>query len=175
MTKDPKPPNPKRGVLPALDMPEEQQRAWLAYMRIYLRLTYEMNRELQANSDVSLADYHVLTALLRSPGRTLRIQPLAAEIGWERSRVSHQVRRMAARGLVRCEVAAEDRRATEVILTSEGLCAIREATPGHAELVRRLFFGGLPDDHLGALTEALEAIYGNILEQGSLPPPDSCA
>jgi hypothetical protein len=33
-----------------------QQRAWLAYMRVQLRLTYEMNRQLQADSNLSLPD-----------------------------------------------------------------------------------------------------------------------
>ena len=31
----------------------EQQRAWLAYIRVQLRLTYEMNRQLQSDSDLS--------------------------------------------------------------------------------------------------------------------------
>ena len=34
----------------------DQQRAWLAYMRVQLRLTYEMNRQLQADSNLSLPD-----------------------------------------------------------------------------------------------------------------------
>ena len=46
----------------------DQQRAWLAYMRVQLRLTYEMNRELQADSNLSLSDYDVLNALRYAPG-----------------------------------------------------------------------------------------------------------
>jgi hypothetical protein len=41
----------------------EQQRAWLAYIRVQLRLAYEMNRQLLADSGMSLPDYDVLTAL----------------------------------------------------------------------------------------------------------------
>jgi DNA-binding MarR family transcriptional regulator len=164
--------NRKTGPLPGMGLGERQQRAWLAYMRIYLRLTYEMNHQLLTDSELSLADYHVLSALRRADGHKLRIQPLAAEIGWERSRASHQIRRMATRGLVRTGVAREDRRATEVILTAKGRLAFREATAGHAELVRRLFFEGLPDERLDPLTDALEGIYCNILEHGSLPSPD---
>src|ERR1700712_1758014 len=78
----------------------EQQEVWLAYMRVMLRLNYEMNRQLQADSDLSLADYDVLNALADSPGQRLRMTVLAARIGWERSRVSHHVRRMSARELV---------------------------------------------------------------------------
>ena len=70
----------------------EQQEIWLAYMRVMLRLNYEMNRQLQADSDLSLADYDVLNALADSPGVRLALTVLAARIGWERSRVSHHVR-----------------------------------------------------------------------------------
>ena len=98
----------------------EQQRAWLAYMRVQLRLTYEMNRELQADSDLSLPDYDVLNALRYAPGGRMRITALAARIGWERSRLSHHARRLQNRGLVECRPAPADRRATEMTLTDPG-------------------------------------------------------
>ena len=148
-----------------------QQRAWLAYVRVQLRLSYEMNRQLQADSGLSLADYDVLNALRYAPDGAMQITTLAARIGWERSRLSHHARRMSARGLVRCDVLASDRRATEVRLTDQGWQAITDASEGHIQLVRRLFFGGLPADHLGAVTEALEAVYANLIENGSLPAP----
>src|ERR1700739_1269183 len=88
------------------------QRAWLAYMRVQLRLTYEMNRQLQADSNVSLPDYDVLNALRYSPGGRMRITGLAARIGWERSRLSHHVRRLQNRELVECRPDPADRRAT---------------------------------------------------------------
>src|SRR6266436_3298965 len=71
----------------------DQQRAWLAYIRVQLRMTYEMNRQLQADSSLSLPDYDVLNALRYSTGGRMRITGLAARIGWERSRLSHHVRR----------------------------------------------------------------------------------
>jgi DNA-binding MarR family transcriptional regulator len=163
--------NSKAGLEPAggwLDV--NQRRAWLAYVRVQLRLAYEMNRQLLADSGLSLPDYDVLTALSADGGR-MQITVLAAQIGWERSRVSHHVRRMSARGLVTCDLSAADRRVTEVTLTGRGRQALEEAAPGHVDLVRRLFFGGLPTDLVGPFSEALESVYGNIIEQGSLPPP----
>ena len=44
-------------------------RAWLAFMRVQQRLGYEMNRQLQADSALSLADYDVLNALGAVPDR----------------------------------------------------------------------------------------------------------
>jgi DNA-binding MarR family transcriptional regulator len=99
------------------------------------------------------------------------ITVLAAQIGWERSRVSHHVRRMSARGLVTCDLSADDRRVTEVTLTARGWQAQQEAATGHVDLVRRLFFGGLPDGLVEPLGDALESVYANIIKQGSLPPP----
>ena len=148
-----------------------QQRAWLAYIRVQLRLAYEMNRQLLADSGMSLPDYDVLTALSVAGGGRMPITVLAAQIGWERSRVSHHVRRMSARGLVACGLSAADRRVTEVTLTGQGRQALEKAAPGHVDLVRRLFFGGLPPGLVGPLSEALESVYATIIEQGSLPPP----
>jgi DNA-binding MarR family transcriptional regulator len=81
------------------------------------------------------------------------------------------VRRMSARGLVTCALSAADRRVTEVTLTGPGRQALEEAAPGHVDLVRRLFFGGLPEGLVGPLGDALESVYANIIKQGSLPPP----
>ena len=148
-----------------------QQRAWLAYMRVQLRLTYEMNRQLQADSDLSLPDYDVLNALRYARGGRMRITALAARIGWERSRLSHHVRRLEKRGLVDCRLAPADRRATEITLTDQGWDEVTSASEGHIDLVRRLFFDGLPDELLGPLASGLESVYDNIIERGTLPAP----
>jgi DNA-binding MarR family transcriptional regulator len=164
--------NGKAGPTPAGGWLEgDEQRAWLAYIRIQLRLAYEMNRQLLADSGLSLPDYDVLAALSVADGGRMQVTVLAAQIGWERSRVSHHVRRMSARGLVTCALSPADRRVTEVTLTGQGRQALEEAAPGHVDLVRRLFFGGLPEGLVGPLGEALESVYANIIKHGSLPPP----
>src|ERR1700747_3752128 len=75
-----------------------RQRAWLAFIRLRLRLTYEMNRQLQAESNLSLADYDVLNALRYEPEGRAQISALAIRIGWERSRLSHHLLRRARPG-----------------------------------------------------------------------------
>src|SRR5256885_11549784 len=77
----------------------DQQRTWLAYMREQLRLNYEMNRQLQADSNLSLPDYDVLNALRYESGGRMWITLLAARIGWERSRLSHHIPRLQNRVL----------------------------------------------------------------------------
>jgi DNA-binding MarR family transcriptional regulator len=140
-------------------------------MRVQLRLTYEMNRQLQADSNLSLSDYDVLNALRYAPGGRMRITALAARIGWERSRLSHHARRLENRGLVECRLAPSDRRATEVTLTDQGWDQITFASRGHIDLVRQLFFDGLPDELLDPLATGLESVYNNIIARGTLPAP----
>src|SRR6201996_9490083 len=101
-------PRPRRtpaGNSPWLSPP--QLRAWVAFMRVQLRMNYEINRQLQRDSDLSLADYHVLNALSMAPDHTLQVTDLAAIIGWERSRLSHHLRRLSQRGLTK-RVPSED-------------------------------------------------------------------
>jgi DNA-binding MarR family transcriptional regulator len=150
-----------------------EQRGWLAFMGVQQRLGYEMNRQLQSDSGLSLADYDVLNALSGAPNESMQVGALAALIGWERSRLSHHVRRMEARGLIQCDLGTVDRRATEITLTPQGHKAIVDAAPGHVDLVRNLFFGGLPKELLAPLSEALEAIYDHVVQHGSLPAPTS--
>src|ERR1700733_3852530 len=147
-----------------------QQRAWRAFMSVQRRMNYEMNRQRQGDSDLSLADYHVLNALTDAPGGRLQVSDLAALIGWERSRASHQLRRLCERGLAERVPSEDDGRATDAILTEAGRDAIDGAAPGHVALVRRLFFDPLPDELLAPLTAALEHVQVNINFNSCLPP-----
>lgn len=147
-----------------------QQQAWRAFMRVQMRMNYEMNRQLQSDSDLSLADYHVLNALTSAPDGRLQVSDLAALIGWERSRASHQLRRLCERGLAERVRSEGDGRATDAILTRAGRAAIDAAAPGHVAFVRRLFFDPLPDELLAPLTAALEHVHIHLNFNSSLPP-----
>jgi DNA-binding MarR family transcriptional regulator len=149
----------------------EQQEAWFAWMRVMLRLTYEMNRQLQADTPLSLNDFHVLNALADSPGGRLQVTELAARIAWERSRLSHHLQRMSARALIERSPSSADRRATDVVLTDTGRAALVAATAGHVDWVRTLFFDGLDPALVPPLRTALEQIHAQVLEHGSLPAP----
>lgn len=63
-------------------------------------LQAELNRELQAEHGISLADYEVLGRLHDAADTRLRTLDLVATLTWEQSRVSHQLTRMQRRGLV---------------------------------------------------------------------------
>src|ERR1700730_10414428 len=161
---------PSKGRGGAAAGPPVQQRAWLAYIRVELRMNYEMHRQLLADSGLSLSDYHVLVALTNAPHARMRVADLAAQIGWERSRVSHHLRRMCERGLTERQPSPDDGRATDAWLNTPGREAITQAAPGHVELVQRLFFDAIPDELLAPLTAALEHVNVTLNLNSSLPP-----
>jgi DNA-binding MarR family transcriptional regulator len=147
-----------------------QLRAFRAFMSVQMRMNYAMNRQLQSDSDLSLADYHILRVLSDARGGHLQVSDLAAQIGWERSRTSHQLRRLCERGLAERVPSQDDGRATDAMLTAAGRDAIHAAAPGHVALVRQLFFDPLPDELLAPLAAALEHVQVNIDFSSSLPP-----
>ena len=91
----------------------------------------------------------------------IRARDLCLEIGWDRSRLSHHLRRMEQRGLVVREECSEDARGTMVRLTDAGRRAIEGAAPQHVENVRRYFFETLSKQEL----ETLSAVFECLLEK----------
>ena len=79
---------------------EREERAWRALQFMTMRLDARLASELAAVSDLSYSDYTVLVALTDRPDGRMRLFELAATLGWEKSRVSHQIARMVDRGLV---------------------------------------------------------------------------
>jgi DNA-binding MarR family transcriptional regulator len=114
---------------------------------------------------------HILHALADSPEQRLQLTALAARIGWERSRLSHHLQRMSARGLVQRAPSTTDRRATDAVLTEDGHAALLAATPGHVAWVRTLFSDGLDPGLLAPLRAALEQVHQQVLAHGALPHP----
>jgi DNA-binding MarR family transcriptional regulator len=138
---------------------EDEQRIWRDYLAMVSALDTAMNRQLQSDCGLSLADYDVLVTLdERGPQRMFA---LGEALGWEQSRLSHQLRRMRERGLLTREGAREDRRGATVALTDAGRDALRTAAPGHAALVRSVVFDGMS----AAQRDAFGAAVATVLER----------
>src|SRR5882757_5833905 len=127
----------------------DEQRVWRDYLTMTGRLQIAMNRQLQRDCGLSLADYDVLVALDERPG--CRISELGERLGWEQSRLSHQLSRMRTRGLVQRRGADDDRRAATIELTRAGTDALETAAPGHAKLVHDAVFADVRAGDLRAL------------------------
>ncbi len=137
---------------------EGEAAAWRGVMRMQAHLTSELGRRLAVDSTLSYSDYEVLVALTDEPDGRLRLFGLAEGLGWEQSRLSHHVARMAARDLVTKEPCEEDRRGSFVAVTDDGRAAIAQAAPGHVTAVRELFIDRVTPAQLKAVTEVAAAV-----------------
>src|SRR4051812_26039055 len=96
---------------------EREERTWRALQLMQLRVEGELARQLAADSGLSYPDYLVLVALTDRDDGRMRLFELAGTLGWEKSRASHHVARMALRGLVKKERCDADGRGAYVVVT----------------------------------------------------------
>ena len=111
-----------------------------------------------ASSGLSHADYAVLVALSGGDSHGIRVGRLRDWIGWESSRLAHQLRRMEKRGLVDRRPASDDGRGTVVTITDLGRERIVAAAPGHVETVRRHFIELMTPEQRDVLLEVFQRV-----------------
>lgn len=141
---------------------EDELRAWAALQMMQMRLNARLARDLAAHSSLGYQDYVVLVNLTGEADGRMRLFELAYVMGWERSRLSHHISRMVARGLVRKHSCASDGRGAFVEVSARGRRDLADAAPSHVDAVRRLFVDRLTRAQLRQLeaisTEVLAAI-----------------
>lgn len=137
---------------------ETEQTAWRTWLRLTTDLHNRLARELQATSDLSYSDFAVLVQLTDDPEGRIRHTDLAEALQWERSRLSHHLKRMEGRALIARTACPDDGRVTYLSITDRGRSAIEQAAPAHAALVRKLVFDHLcPEDlaHFSRINDAI--------------------
>src|SRR6201996_7305679 len=98
----------------------DEQSAWRAYIRLAKMLMRQLDRDLHPFG-LTTNDYEILVELSEAPGHRLRMTELADLTAQSRSRLSHQVTRMEARGLVQRDACDGDKRGTFAVITPRGL------------------------------------------------------
>jgi DNA-binding MarR family transcriptional regulator len=137
---------------------EKEERAWRSLQFMQMRLDGALARQLATDSGLSYPDYVVLVALTDRPDGRMRLFELAEVLGWEKSRLSHHIGRMANRRLVSKEKCDSDRRGAFVVVTKLGRRELSVAAPGHVAAVRRLCVDLLTPDQLDAIGEAADIV-----------------
>ena len=148
---------------------EREERAWRGFHRMRAALTSHLGRQLAQHSGLTEADYAVLVAVSEAAGGRIRSRDLGQALGWERSRISHQIARMEARGTVRRAPCESDARGFDVILTSAGHAAIQAAAPRHLTDVRHCFADLLTPAQLDTLGDIAGVITSHLDAQHAVP------
>src|SRR5579863_8869345 len=140
--------------------------SWLSVVRMMTWLPWSMDQQLQRDSNLGLVEYQVLAMLSESPARKMRMSALAEVTNASLSRLSHLVKRLEERGLVRREPDPTDGRFTNAILTDEGFRVLAEAAPGHVAHVRSLVIDVLSPEQLRRVGQAADRIMSRIGTSG---------
>ncbi|WBB69050.1 MarR family winged helix-turn-helix transcriptional regulator [Micromonospora sp. WMMD812] len=141
---------------------ERERRAWYGFLTMQEDVRRHMNRQLVREAGLSLADYAVLSTLFHFSDGSLRVFELRERLRWEKTRLTHQISRMIARGLVERRSCAEDSRGTHVAITEEGRSMIEKATPLHVRYVHELFLDVLSPRQLDTLAAVSQTVLENL-------------
>ncbi len=141
---------------------EEQQAAWRAFGGVTVKLRWALECQLQQDVGLSFIEYHVLARLSENAGNMMRMSELAAICDSSLSRLSHLMRRLERRDLVRREPDPTDGRYTNAVLTDAGLRLLVDSAPAHVAKVRELVIDALTPDQLRQLRTVSERIVERI-------------
>ncbi|SES30343.1 DNA-binding transcriptional regulator, MarR family [Lentzea xinjiangensis] len=141
---------------------DREAQLWQAYRDLTRELQRAFDRQLERDAGLSGADYAILAPVSEAEDGVIRMRDLGRQVGWDRSRLSHQVKRMEKRGLVAREDCADDARGAMVRITPAGRDAIEAAAPEHVATVRRHFFDHLSERDQATLTRLFERLLDGL-------------
>src|SRR5262249_9211007 len=104
---------------------------WGVFLREGAGLVRAFGVEMQAGGGLDLTWFDVLIQLYEAPSQRLRMQRLADLVVLSRSGLTRLVDRIERAGLVRRELAADDRRGFYAVLTDEGRAVCERARALH--------------------------------------------
>ena len=149
-------------------MAELDSRAWRAFHKIGSSLLPHLSRQITNHSGITGAEYVVLVALSELTSPNVNLNRLATGLGWETSRMSHQISRMEENGLVKKSRNLDDSRCFDVSITSKGRKIAESAIPLQSREINHCFSEVLTKDQMRSLIEISEAITKHMKEHHPL-------
>jgi len=117
-----------------------------------------VDRDIAQAIGLSGPEFGVLSRLAACGKEGMRQQALAHLMGWDKSRLSHQLTRMQRRALI--ERHPSDGSAVLVVLTKHGREKLDAARPVHAESVRRNLLSRLTQEQIDTIVRV-----SNLLDE----------
>ena len=130
-----------------------QQQLWHAFKTAGETVTRRVGASVEKAIKLSTADYDVLSHL---ESGSMNQQELAKLMGWEKTRLSHQLTRMAGRGLVSRASSPGNR--VSISILPAGKDVFLTAKPVHAASVRRQLLDRLTPDQEAAILKLFSSI-----------------
>jgi len=143
----------------------KQFRAWRSFHKLRSQLIPHMTKKIYKNTGLSPAEYVLLVALLESPTGALHSSEISDVLDWEKSRISHQAKRMEERGLVSRFTCESDARSCVIEITPSGRKYMKEALPIQFQDVKHCFADLLSTAQLDALIEISQIVSKHLAEE----------
>jgi DNA-binding MarR family transcriptional regulator len=152
-----------------VSLDDPRLRAWRAFLAAHTAVMRELEAQLVAERDMTLAEYDALVQLAGASGGRLRMSELAERVLLSRSGLTRLVDRLVAHGLVRREQCGDDARGSFAALTPEGIRRFREAMPVHLRGIRHLFMDVVGSEDAEVVERAMDAVA--ITAEHAAPSP----
>ncbi len=136
----------------------EALRAWTALCEVVDQVRIALNRDLQRDAGLTLADNLVLCQVAMAPGKRLRMVDIAGVLAIGKSAVTKTADRLEERGLITRERDSSDRRTVYAALTAEGEKSFAAAQPVFADGVQRHFARQMNEAEIRQLLHLSERI-----------------
>ncbi|GAA0990427.1 MarR family winged helix-turn-helix transcriptional regulator [Subtercola frigoramans] len=144
----------------------DELQAWVKFIAVVELLPGVLDTQLQRDADLTHFEYFTLAMLSEAPLRTLRMTALASATNATLPRLSHVVSRLEKRGYVARTPCAEDRRATNAVLTEEGWQKVVATAPGHVATVLQNAIAPLGQDDVASLDRIMTLMLGRLDPEG---------
>lgn len=135
----------------------EQQQVWRAYLGATVRVTQHLENALR-QFDLDLGEYEIMVRLSETPEHSMRMSELADQVGQSRSRLTHTITRMEAKGLISRGSCPGDRRGVLAALTDEGYSLLVKVAPYHVESVREILVDPVDPEDFAALGRVMRSV-----------------
>ena len=136
--------------------------AWETYFTTTARLTERIESALKREARLSMAEYSVLLMTSRAADSGVRPSVLAKQVVFSRSRLTHTLKRLEARGPVRREACKGDGRSGLVLLTDEGSRVFQSAALVQRSVIRELFLDGISEEEIRVLTALFTRVAARL-------------
>jgi DNA-binding MarR family transcriptional regulator len=140
----------------------QELRVWHAFQFMHEDVLARVGRDIAQAANLSGTEYGVLSRLAAIGGVDVRQQDLARVMGWDKSRLSHQLKRMELRSLVKRR--GGEGKVVLVSLTKSGREQLDSARPVHALSVRRNLLQRMNAEQTATLVR-ISNLLGEELEE----------
>ena len=145
----------------------KQFNAWRAFHKLRSQLIPHMTKKIYKNTGLTPAEFAILVTLMETRDGSLHASEISERLDWEKSRISHQTKRMEERDLVSRFTCESDARSSIIEITQSGRKYMKNALPAQFVDVKHCFADLLTSAQLDALIEISKVVSHHLAEHHS--------